>query len=662
MTTPRPSRSSSSTSTRSPAERTGGEDVAAWAARRTEVAARLRRALHVEVSAGPGDLRFVDFAYELAPQEVSLGLDDAGEHFFWATAQGRHLFIRKVNIEEQRVVEAVALVTPLALSFALLLSTRTWDVLRWHADAHHPEAEVSEGAVLVPGGRFLWLSVRPRTGHDEAVRVVDLERGKVHRDLGREVGSLDCVVTSAGPRVFLSRFDKGGRLYSGAGVGEASVPAGVRALAAWPLGDGLIGLKAPADELDEEDEGEETEPLSVVHLPAGGAPMERVEELSDSFNDGVGLVVTSRRARASFVLYGDTDGQQWLVAYGSDGEKVGRRWRAAAPARSLLLQDATAARACLAVASPEGVRCVLLTADSPEGALQGVADDEAPFPRLSTQPSLCTTPWWTSEGARVTDFIHRQTTPEARQKALAQALETSGEKPEALAQLAHDLRRWRLPEAAAEVTKLAALRFSGHPVVQLDAAQAAIEQGDWEGALATLEVIPPEALKKGAQHLHHLRGLALYRLGRLAEAREAFVIAGRGDTPCSQVGGWPDWLDALQAGDGSSATGAARLLALVREADLALAAGEASRALGLLDVATVWRCLDVQLGARLVTAAVGCGGEGARLRLRLIAAAFLHLRESRYAGMLPLGPMQWSEEKLVLTEERARASLGEVTG
>lgn len=650
------------------AERTDGENSAVWAPRRAALAGELRRVFKTEVSSTAVDCRSVDFGFGFVPHELSLGLDDAGEHFFWVSSAGQQLFIRKVNVAEQRVVEVVAMQTPEPLLFpsvqvdgerlwvtddggaALQLSTRTWDVVRWQGSVHRPDSEVAECAVLA-SGRFLWLSVRPRASFGENISIWDLERNRLYRELGRDGGTLGLVLTANGPRVFCSRHAKDGRLFTGAGASEQSIPQGVHELAVWPEGSGFIGIKQPDDVADDSDEL--GEPLSIGFVPGDEGRFEPAVELSDSFNEGVRLVATSRIARASFVTYEDVDGQHWLVGYTAEAKKLNERWRVRSAQRSLLVQDQRSDRACLVFPSESGIAAALLTNSVPSLSERGDLEAADELPRLSGEVGLCSNPWWNSECSRVAESIHRQTTPEARAKVVTSALTQFEQRPEALAQLAHDLRRWGLTEAAAEVGKQTS-RFSAHAAVRLEAAEVAIEESRWEQALGELDLVEMKTQEKGWHHLHHLRGLALYRLGRLEESKASFLQATEGDSPCHRVAGWPAWIDALLE-RGSADSVAARLIGIVRDADVALAEGAASRAFSMLDVALVWRCLDLQLAARLVTAALDSDPHGEnRLRRRLITATFLGLEAGRRASSLPLGRWAWTDQQLRIASDRAR--------
>ena len=58
-----------------------------------------------------------------------------------------------------------------------------------------------EDALLCPGGRFLWLVARSRQTSTESLRILDLDRDRVHREL-REILSLRLVPSQSGPQVF----------------------------------------------------------------------------------------------------------------------------------------------------------------------------------------------------------------------------------------------------------------------------------------------------------------------------------------------------------------------------------------------------------------------------------------------------------------------------
>lgn len=650
------------------------EGAAAWVERRGLLSQRLRAQLHVEVLSAPEGLAAPDFGVGQFSMETSLGLDETGESFFWATGLGRHLFVRRVSVKEQRVVEQVALTLPAPIEYpdvhlsgstlwvssaagvALQLSTRTWDVLRWHGPVKLAESELLDDALLAPGGRFLWTCVRSRLNHEEALRVFDLERGRLHRELNREGITLRIVSTLAGARVGLSGFQREGRLFAVGGALERTLPKGVQEVVVAPRGDGLLAVARPEESETEDGEGAEDDGgLKVLHLSAAGGHGVLVEELDDSFNDGGLLVATSRQAGASFVGYAGQERSSWLVAYGGDEGAFHRLWRVPLPAGSVVAQDLQASGACLIVPLESGrLRCLPLSVHRPDvEGLVGVGN-EPRLPRVSDEPPNCYT-FLTKALSGVAKEVGRLKGADGR-RALAEVLAQHQGSAEALSFLSTEFRSWHMAEEAAEVAQLASTRFPGHPAVQLDVAEAAAERRDWPAVLAELEPIAVTDLAvKPRAHLHHLRALAQYHLGRLAEAREDFALAELLPGVNCQLHGWTEWLDAIIHEAQPTESRAARLLALLRRADESLAAGRASEALELLDVPQVWGCLEVQLGARLAAAVLQREpARGGDARARFILAAFLWRLDARHALSLPLGPLAWSAERVAAVAERAR--------
>jgi tetratricopeptide (TPR) repeat protein len=634
-----------------------GEDRLVWAARRKDVSLRLRQQLRVEVCSTPDELAAVDFGCWFPRIGRGYALDESGEHYYWVTGLGRHLFVRKICLRQDRVVQMVALTTPEALDFpegqidgaslwvsnetgvTIQLSTETWDVLRWYGTTHVAESEYADGAVLVPGGRFLWVNVRSRVDCEPVLRIIELDCGRVHRELESEGLIMSLVTAPAGARVTLSTSRRNSCIFKGGGACETALPMRVLDLAVGPAGAGLLAV-APSMTGDEDR-------LRVLYFPTGGGAPELIDELDDASRDLAVFVATSLEDRTSFVVYCNVRSDECsIVSYAVEGGRVKRRWLMKIPARYLLAQDLHARRASLVIPSRGGLLSVALNGNPPRGIDLAEEEDGVRIPRLPGPGPTCLS----TVDPRLLEVvlnIRRSPTMAAGRQALTAVLEQHEYRPEELAFLARQFRGWRMPVEASDVASFASRQFASHPAVKIDAAEAAGERGDWQSALDALLTISGTELNPDARgHWRHQLGLALYQLGRLAEARDVFAQMSQTEVSACDVEGWTEWLDAL-LGKGGAEDSATMLATLIVQADDALATGQNDRALKLLDAPLVWRSLDAQLGARLATAALEAESQCFdRLRTRLLFAAFLRNLSRSQTSEVPLGHLAWSLERI----------------
>lgn len=150
-------------------------------------------------------------------------------------------------------------------------------------------------------------------------------------------------------------------------------------------------------------------------------------------------------------------------------------------------------------------------------------------------------------------------------------------------------------------------------------------------------------------------GLASYQLGRLEDARAAFEAATTDEEASCDAGSLVTWMDELMRAEPRG------LVALVRTADAALAAGDADAALRTLDRREVWSVLDDQLAARLATAVLAATGVNPVRRRLVVATVRERLEDDLFArAEVPLGSDAWSREqieapKVALTSTSAAA-------
>jgi tetratricopeptide (TPR) repeat protein len=648
-----------------------GEVRESWRERRVDVTARIRKALCLEVVECPGGVDAPEYLDTwTSMDEVAFGLSSDGESLFWVMARGRHLFIRRTSASAQRVVTLVALHLPEPMDFprvhvdgaslwvfglpsaALEVSTETWDVLQWQGSpASGPEAEVVENHLVMPGGRFLWQSARPLGGSAETTRVFRLGQSRCDRVI-KNCLTVELFPGEDGLRVFATGYERRGRICSPSGVVMVELPESVESIAALP-GGGYLCITETVEE-----EGW----LEVSLLGKDGALLNRLDTLEMDPDAGTAIATSFGSAR-SFLMGREAEGLR-VEAYSVGSAAPEQVWRAVVPDRTCFAQDVGGVNVGLVWATEHGPAVGILGGNAPEiPALSRGAFHDVPGLGMD----FCGSPPSRATADAEMELVRGAASDVARRRAVENAIERLHADPVALVQLASAMRLWRLQADAVQVATIARASFPGHPWVLMDEAETAVHEGEAARAIEALARMDTAALEPhGQAHLHHLRGVALYQLGRLDEAcDEMKSVASVPDGRC-KVSGWVPWLQFLSNPmETAPKDDASQLLLALWRADRSLASGDGGKAGEQLDTWRGWRWMGVQVGARLADAVLlqTSAGTLLRARKRLVLAAYLEERARRRlesGRTLPLGPMEWGEGKLADVEARARAWLVEI--
>lgn len=587
-------------------------------------------------------------------------VDAARGHAYWATAFGRQLCVYRLELATGRALSACVVTTPEPFSVVhvhvsqglvavsglsgafVVLDGESWDIVDWRPLAHVAADEVVEEVLAVPAARYAWLWVRINRSNEDSLRVVDLERDRVHREISQP-GMLQLLAGAGEVRVAVNGFNRPSRIFSLGGQPDASLPGEVFEACCAPDGKRFAGV-----------ENVEGGPLKIWLCEPGGQSV-RCDELEDSDFELPRAFATSLAARRWYLLAHALSSPPRLHCYAQDGWRLVRQWSVDAPYQSTLIGDLASERVFLLMADRSGPRCVELGEAAP--GLGPPGDVPVPLPGGSISGLWC----WPTEGltgSRAAGEVSRVPSAEARRQILSRAVDACGDPWEAV-DIAVTLGRWRRPEDAGVALELAEQRHRGHGAVALGRAELAFQRGELGHVDAPLRAARAAHADFGPRqtaHLLHVEGICCFARGEAAEALARFDEAAEIEECTCDLEGW---LSFLRASLGAAGAGEreVELIAAVRRADAATARGDSGAALRELDCPVVWQALDDQLAARLVTAALGAPDVPALRQRIIVAAAFERLSEED-RRQLPFGDEALPPEELAAALGFARAALG----
>jgi hypothetical protein len=633
------------------------------AERRAEAAlAAAVRPLVVEGEAA-ASLTFDDAARELPVDHAAVWLTADATTVVVPSAFGDWFFLRWVDVATGAVRRAVSLRLPgsrglfelLVEDERLALLTRRGDVVHLTPDGTRvldfvplseglgATAEV-EGGLLLPGGRHVWISLRPSASGGPARAVVgDLAQRRL-------VDALEDA-----PKTWFLPDPGGGLVARGLADGRVVLhaPSGrrsgermanvtqfedVRAVARWPSGRRLMSLVRGY-----------RQDLQVL----GRDPGENLS-LPDSSPDRKCVAASSRAAGATFAVYRPEDVLHATVAALTDWPEL--RWTCAVDERTTLLTDVDGVHVAALVCAMEGAAVARLEADAPP-PLEAQVDVDLDLEALRRPccPTLLAADAATARSLAKAD-------PQARAAALSRVLAAGVEAPE-LVSLLRAMAAWpELVEERARLAFWAVEHFPGHDEVRVAAIEAAIAR-PWEGCEALLPDGPPVSA-----HAAHVEGLLrLHREdvdGALARWRAALECPSDAACPRGDLRALIDLVRGLHRGEPDAplprgASLVTRRAVALRRADDAFQAGDWPAVVRELDIPAFWRLPLAPDAARLVEAWIGIDPEDAagRWRARLACATFLAVRRGEGGRQAP-----GTAERIEAMTERAGAWLARGAG
>ncbi len=674
----------------------GAEGQMRWQSAVQDLRNRLRREWQLEETIAPLSL---DDPYDLHPRGVPyesppFWLDDEGRELVLVEAWDHWLFIHAIDLTTRTVSDRVSLRTPEPMGrllqevyregehlhvvgehgHLLEIGRDGWQILRWRSLRELlPEEAIIEHIRLVPGSPFVWLAFRPSPADRWRCNVVDRRTWRIIRKLA---GDFVQPILSSPPRVLLTPYDEGSKIYSARGKPgpEVRLPFATRVLsaAASPDGSGLCLVTTDAHEETEEQD----EVLDLRPGAAGDLEIHSRFRVADMEPDGVLQLAVLKELEIGFLRFVNLENGNELLAFDGSGDRWRPLYRSPIPRGTVLVQDRHA-RHAVAVSfgrgsfaftrlGPEPLPTLTPSTTSPHGGL----------PSLRT-PFFCGYPTDDQLVAAVDALVGemRRSSPDAVERRL-QHLE--GELFGTRVAVCHARRRHAPDDPRwEEIARELCAERPEDPASALLAAEAAAGKDRWEEVVQRLSTVDPEGLDDGRGcHFHHLLGVAYLHLDRLDEATatlergrqyelgscplEPLLALAR---PMSETPEPAEW--------GPEQPLARQLLGAVRIADRGLERGDLEAAREALERPQIRRANELQSAARLTEIYLrtpiddrSADAVARRFRKRLACARFLHLQnaETMLRVGLDLAGVAWEKSRLEDLERRARAWLSEPPG
>ena len=337
----------------------------AWCARTDQVEAL--RGDHDRIGELLGPLPYMESA---APWLVA-----EGRELVIATADGPHVFVARVSVDDARLIDRRCLRAPEPIG--PLLTTivdgdTIWLVgqagrvlqLRWTTGEPRRWASLASFLVgderidrvyVIPGGSHLWVEAEvPAAG--STFRVIDIEGWRVRRELPA-ARTFQLLVAGVASSIIGMRYDGGALRYTDRGTvaEELSAVAGMQVSAVTgDAGGGLIVLGARS-----EDDGE----IEIVHL-RGGRVLHRWT-LPESWHERSHRCASARRSGLVAVHHIVEVGDARLAVLRSSESELAPVYTVHAPSDVVLAQDVDAGEVVALWDSAQGVRLARIAAEPP---------------------------------------------------------------------------------------------------------------------------------------------------------------------------------------------------------------------------------------------------------------------------------------------------------
>lgn len=629
-------------------------------------------------------------------------LVDDGAAFVYVQVLAGWVFARVIELETLAVRRVVSFRAPEAMrvhyvhveddvvtvvdQWGALVAFRltNGDIVRWLArpPGTRDVDTLSEGAVMAPGGRYLWMPFQ-RVG-SQALRVYDTENWPSFRtvDLAYPVPLLGC----SEPRMARVGNGKGISVHAPNGnpsgrkvfFGDTLVTRACVHPAGFPICALLDGSRYRDPRVAALD------PTAREGLPTDPVAFSAVNP--DRINASRATFPTSRLSQPHQIAVATGEGAVYVkIGPGGASQIITYREQADglvaatgnptwAPATTLLLTDSQGFRVRAVALGQSNLREVPLDDRLPENEM-AVAHRENymsvwPDGGLDFHLGCNYSPTTLTEtGQSLLRALKAM--PDADQEEWIANFKVAEDNATSLFDLASVLGTLDRREEAESLFEKTGGRFPDHSRWRLIRGNSEAQRGLWTDVLGTLDGVEIAGLDgTAAQHLLHLRGIARLRsgdaTGGAADIRRASTFAGACaiHVPLRLL----DILDGAEIPtevEGTDSYILSRFGPVVHaiiEADRCLAAGDAEGAITALDIVLVWRSRDRQSLARLAQAWLDVHPDEPvrQLRRRMALATFLGVHDDYEDGFghdLPIPPHSWGKERLTELAERVRGEL-----
>lgn len=596
------------------------EEHAHWKRQRDDLAARVRRAWCIQVFPGDGERGVLDrlgmIPYDLDHSAV---LTADGAHALFATSLRRWLFLRVVSTCDGRITACVLLRTPVPLKLdttvvcdgeVLLIGRRgkvlrlawgTWDVMAWRNLYDFLNDEIIFKLHVMVGTPFAWL-VRSRR---RPTMIIDLVRWRLHRTLpagdtlARRIGThASTLMLSEGPGHQYRVYQADGTLAPGYRLPERKV--GIELVTLHPRAPGLIVVHQVHHAGDPW--------FQASWFSPAGEELETI--LISRVNGTLGVFLREDHDQGVVYLALQLSMQVTeLVALATDGG-LHVQYRVSVPERVAFLRDAA------------GVHCIALGGRGGELAFEPIGREP---PRLEgmflpRQQLLQADRHVACSGVVPANDLplltfrarYRRMHSDQVRTALEAFYATPDMGAHAWADIVATLASGDRIHIADECVRWALKRYRDHAELVLNAADYLVLGERWSELPPLLDEVDTSRLPpRRIRHLYHLLGLAWFKTGNYAQAREVWTEGAayaQGEEGACDLQPYLEMFMPMDVdGDeGQVTTVVGRVRWRLMQAVRCLARGDASGALATLDCAHVWQVSDTQTMAHLAHAYLQC--------------------------------------------------------
>jgi hypothetical protein len=532
-----------------------------------------------------------------------------------------------------------------------------WQIRGWYEIGRAlPASSIIDHSWLLPRRRTAWAEVRSAPGSEGYIHIIDLDRMASTRTL--TWSGMPIHIGTAGARVVALEVhrselalisDRGQisrRIHLPEGMSATCVVEGLMEDSMMILG----YREHPTETLAHE-------PGLHLLVATAEAQIKKVRELQGDLDRGHELII-ARAAGLVLLVYEDLEsGERKLTALEPDGLGFSEAYTVEVPAPISIFSDHASQRVVVGFRRAGRLELMELSRTPPD--FKGI--DRAPVSNLPKFERF----WFCGLGRRAEKAASRpllapvDASSERALRAWLDGQRASQSEPDALLAAllaAQSQDRWGACD------EFRAWLFAAHgrvPSIAYEIANEAANRADWKTVEAALSGFDEEAFAASVrQHRSHILGIAALAHGRVREAVELWRQGSRHEGDCELH----PYLELCGAAEPEQASGHVdSLVAAIRDADAALAAGKPREARACLSSFSALMRREIQSSARLAAAHLAMEPASASelLEARFCLARFVGLfdRDSNDTLILPPPMQTWRGKHLEDLGERARSWL-----